>query len=335
MCAAGFPEPYTFSLRARELLRAPARRLRPRPRQPVPRAGASSHMIDATAGRCSRRCTTRSPSTATSTWPTRPAAYRKLTLRRWYGFLDMQMKVARQIPRLVTVSESSKRDITAQMGVPADRLHIVPVGVDPEIFRPRPHIARVPGRLMTTASADVPMKGLAPLLEARRQGPHRARGRAPRRRRQAEGQEHDPRADRAPRAGRRRAVRQRRHHRAHRRALRRGRGRVRAVAVRGLLAARRSRRWPAACPLVATTGGAVPEVVGRDNETGLLGAPRRPVGAGHRDPRAPSATPSCAPASARPGASARSAGSPGARPRSAPSSSTARCSRSTARRAAC
>ena len=34
--------------------------------------------------------------------------YRRLTLRRWYGFLDMQMEVARQIPRLVTVSESSQ-----------------------------------------------------------------------------------------------------------------------------------------------------------------------------------------------------------------------------------
>ena len=66
----------------------------------------------------------------------------------------------------MTVSESSKRDIVAQMGVPAERLHIVPVGVDPKIFRPLPYIARVPGRVMTTTSSDVPMKGLAPLLEA-------------------------------------------------------------------------------------------------------------------------------------------------------------------------
>ena len=48
----------------------------------------------------------------------------------------MQMRVARQIPRLVTVSESSKRDIVAQMGVAEDRLHVVPVGVDPDVFRP-------------------------------------------------------------------------------------------------------------------------------------------------------------------------------------------------------
>ena len=87
-------------------------------------------------------------------------------LSRWYGFLKMQMRVAREIPRFVTVSESSRRDIVAQMDVPADRLHIVPVGVDPKIFRPLPDVARVRGRLMTTTSSDVPMKGLAPLLEA-------------------------------------------------------------------------------------------------------------------------------------------------------------------------
>ncbi len=89
-----------------------------------------------------------------------------MTLRRWYGFLGMQMKVARQVPRHITVSENSKKDIVAQMGVDLDTLHVVPVGVDQEQFRPLPHIARVPGRLMTTASADVPLKGLTYLIEA-------------------------------------------------------------------------------------------------------------------------------------------------------------------------
>jgi MMP alpha-(1->4)-mannosyltransferase len=93
-------------------------------------------------------------------------AVRRFSIRRWYSFLDMQMEVARRIPRVLTVSESSRGDIVEQMGVSADRLHIVPVGMDPDIFGPRPAIARVPGRLMTTASADVPMKGLAHLLEA-------------------------------------------------------------------------------------------------------------------------------------------------------------------------
>jgi glycosyltransferase involved in cell wall biosynthesis len=91
---------------------------------------------------------------------------RRLTLRRWYGFLSMQMRVARQLPRHLTVSQNSKKDITAQMGVDPSTLHIVPVGVDQEQFRPLPHITRVPGRLMTTASADVPLKGLSYLIEA-------------------------------------------------------------------------------------------------------------------------------------------------------------------------
>jgi glycosyltransferase involved in cell wall biosynthesis len=91
---------------------------------------------------------------------------RRLTLRRWYGFLGMQMQVARQLPRHLTVSQNSKKDIVAQMRVHPDTLHIVPVGVDQKQFRPLPHIERVPGRLMTTASADVPLKGLTYLIEA-------------------------------------------------------------------------------------------------------------------------------------------------------------------------
>lgn len=165
MCGAGFPEPYTFSLRVRKVLQQ--------------RRGDFDLVHD-------NQCLGRGlvPMMEEDGWPVMAtlhhpitvdrdldfahttSRFRKLTLRRWYGFLGMQMEVARQIPRLVTVSESSKRDITAQMGVDPDRLHIVPVGVDPTIFRPKPEIARVPGRLMTTASADVPMKGLAPLLES-------------------------------------------------------------------------------------------------------------------------------------------------------------------------
>jgi glycosyltransferase involved in cell wall biosynthesis len=70
------------------------------------------------------------------------------------------------MPRHITVSESSKRDIAAQMGIDPERLHVVPVGVDPGTFRPLPGVTRIPGRIMTTASADVPMKGLTHLLEA-------------------------------------------------------------------------------------------------------------------------------------------------------------------------
>ena len=91
---------------------------------------------------------------------------RRFSLKRWYGFLGMQIKVAKQIPRIITVSESSRRDIVAQMGVRAEQLHVVPVGVDHERFRPLDHVEKAKCRVMTTASADVPLKGLRPLLEA-------------------------------------------------------------------------------------------------------------------------------------------------------------------------
>jgi glycosyltransferase involved in cell wall biosynthesis len=92
--------------------------------------------------------------------------WKQYTLTRWYGFLRMQMKVARALPRHLTVSENSRRDIIAQMGVRPERLHVVNVGVDQRQFRPLPHITRVPGRLMTTASSDVPLKGLTYLIDA-------------------------------------------------------------------------------------------------------------------------------------------------------------------------
>jgi glycosyltransferase involved in cell wall biosynthesis len=94
------------------------------------------------------------------------SAYRKFSLRRWYSFTNMQTRVARRMQRVVTVSESSFKDIVKDHQVDPDRMAIVPVGVDTELFRPLPEVAPVPGRLVTTASADVTMKGLSYLLEA-------------------------------------------------------------------------------------------------------------------------------------------------------------------------
>lgn len=92
--------------------------------------------------------------------------YQRVTLSRWYAFTRMQTRVARRLERIVTVSESSRHDIVKDHGVDARRVQVVPVGVDPDLFRPIPGIERVAGRLVTTASADVTMKGLRYLLEA-------------------------------------------------------------------------------------------------------------------------------------------------------------------------
>lgn len=92
--------------------------------------------------------------------------YKKLTLRRWYSFTNMQTQVASRLERVITVSENSFKDISHDHKVDPDRMAIVPVGVDIELFTPLPDVAVVPGRLVTTASADVTMKGLKYLLEA-------------------------------------------------------------------------------------------------------------------------------------------------------------------------
>ncbi|MDE3064423.1 MAG: glycosyltransferase family 4 protein [Acidobacteriota bacterium] len=92
--------------------------------------------------------------------------WRRYTTRRWFGFLRMQVRVARRLPAVLTVSHNSKADISAQMGVPLERLTVVPVGVDHTVFRPYDDVVKRPGRLMVTSSSDVPMKGLVPLLEA-------------------------------------------------------------------------------------------------------------------------------------------------------------------------
>jgi len=92
--------------------------------------------------------------------------YKKLTLRRWYSFTTMQTRVASRLERVITVSENSFKDISAEHEVDPARMAIVPVGVDIELFTPLPEVQVVPGRLVTTASADVTMKGLKYLLEA-------------------------------------------------------------------------------------------------------------------------------------------------------------------------
>jgi len=92
----------------------------------------------------------------------------RLSRRRWYGFVRMQARVARRVAgtgALITVSESSKRDICRDFKVPPGQVNIIPLGVDTRVFRPRPG-ARVPGRIIAVASADSAIKGLGTLLRA-------------------------------------------------------------------------------------------------------------------------------------------------------------------------
>ena len=164
MCTAGFPEPWTFSLRARRLLASRRHEF-----DLVHDNQCLGHgILGLLEDGWPLLTTLHHPITvdrqlalshATNPW-------QRFTQRRWFGFLRMQVKVARALPRVVTVSQSSRTDIAAQMGVGLDRMTVVPVGVDHTVFRPRADVEPVPGRIMVTSSSDVPMKGLVPLLEA-------------------------------------------------------------------------------------------------------------------------------------------------------------------------
>jgi glycosyltransferase involved in cell wall biosynthesis len=204
---------------------------------------------------------------ATSRW-------QYITQRRWFGFLGMQVRVARALPAVVTVSENSRKDIAAQLGVAPERMTVVPVGVDHTVFRPHADVTPQPGRIMVTSSSDVPMKGLVPLLEAvaklrtERDVELTVIGRP------AEG----GRVDRAiARLGLADAVRcvsgisddE----------LARLYGEAEVAVVPSLyegFSLPAIEAMSCGVAVVATTGGALPEVVGRDGETGLLVPPDDP-----------------------------------------------------------
>ena len=91
---------------------------------------------------------------------------KQLSVRRWYGFTRMQKRVARKLPSVLTVSGSSQSEIVEHLGVRRDRVHVVHIGADTQLWSPDPSVAEIPGRIVTTSSADVPLKGLVHLVEA-------------------------------------------------------------------------------------------------------------------------------------------------------------------------
>lgn len=95
-----------------------------------------------------------------------PRWWWRLMIRRWHRFLGMQSRVARRLHHIVTVSRCSAADIATDFGVLPGVLHVVPNGVDTELFKPLPSVPRKQRQIIATASADAPLKGLPVLLKA-------------------------------------------------------------------------------------------------------------------------------------------------------------------------
>ena len=98
MCGAGFPEPYTFSLRARRLLQHRRADFDIVHDNQCLGTGLLAMMHE---DGWPVLCTLHHPITVDRDLDLAHAtsAYRRFVLSRWYGFLEMQMRVAREMPR--------------------------------------------------------------------------------------------------------------------------------------------------------------------------------------------------------------------------------------------
>lgn len=86
-------------------------------------------------------------------------------IKRWHAFLMMQNYVVKRLRHVITVSKQSQLDIAKYFKVPYNSVDLIYNGIDTDEFRPIEGL-RKPWRIMTTASADVPLKGLDVLLKA-------------------------------------------------------------------------------------------------------------------------------------------------------------------------
>ena len=162
--SGGFPEPYTFGERLKNFVQANKNNydviidnqsLSPGilkiSRMGLPTLSVLHHPIS--------RDRSIEISTA-STWSLR------LLKRRWYHFVSMQKRIARQLPAIVVPSHSTANDAHKDFAIKRAAIHVVSLGIDSRAFCPMPNIPRQNYTLMTVASADVPLKGLTYLLKS-------------------------------------------------------------------------------------------------------------------------------------------------------------------------
>jgi len=90
----------------------------------------------------------------------------KLGYRRWFSFTGMQIKVARQLPFIITVSEMAKHHIHEIFGIPESRMKVIYNGIDIDLFSPSDEAKRSENQILMVMSRDTPVKGLRYLLEA-------------------------------------------------------------------------------------------------------------------------------------------------------------------------
>ncbi len=164
MCSGGFPEPFTFGVRARRYLR----KNRGRYHIVHDNQCLSYGLLSAAFSGIPLVATIHHPITVDRETDLRAAAglLRRALVHRWYSFIPMQKRVARRLSHIITVSVCSRHDISREFGIPPERFHVVPNGINTDFFHPLPDCTRPDDTLLVTNSADTPLKGLRYLLDA-------------------------------------------------------------------------------------------------------------------------------------------------------------------------
>lgn len=159
----GFPEPFTFGIRAYLFLRNKFHKY-----DIIHDNQSLSYGIWAISKFVPTIATIHHPITVDRNIEIKAASslWNKLKQMRWYSFIGMQKQVAGRLLRIITVSKSARDDISTDFKVPQDRFNIVPNGIDTNLFFPMPGVKREKDRIIVTNSADTPLKGLSYLLRA-------------------------------------------------------------------------------------------------------------------------------------------------------------------------
>lgn len=159
----GFPEPFTFGIRAFQYLRYKTRCY-----DIVHDNQSLSYGIRAISRRIPTVATIHHPITVDLKIALNSvrSVWKKMKYLRWYSFIGMQKRVARTLSPIITVSACARADICSDFKISPDKFRIVPNGIDTDLFYPVPEIEREKDRIIVTNSADTPLKGLYYLLHA-------------------------------------------------------------------------------------------------------------------------------------------------------------------------
>ncbi len=160
----GFPEPFTFSIRAYRKLWSLQRQRHFDVIHDNQCLGYG--MLLMKQFKVPIVCTIHHPVTVDRDVDIRNArGWMKFKLFRWYSFLTMQKRVARRLDRIVAVAESSANDTSRAFGIPRERFRVVYNGIDTGLFHTNGSGPKRPNSLIVVGGYS-PIKGLTHLLKA-------------------------------------------------------------------------------------------------------------------------------------------------------------------------